>query len=138
MFSRIMAPIDLAHRNKMGRGLKCAADLARSYGIPVVYVGVTASTPGSLGHSPEEYRDKLEAFAAGEAQAEGIETSAHMVVSHDPTTDLDDALLKAVGDVGADLVVMATHVPGLTDYIWPSNGGKIATRASASVMLVRG
>ncbi|WP_109468852.1 universal stress protein [Albibacillus kandeliae] len=138
MFNRIMTPVDLAHRPKMERGLKCSADLARTYGIPVVYVGVTASTPGALGHTPEEYREKLEEFAREEASAEGIQTSAHMVVSHDPTTDLDDVLLKALDQVGADLVVMSSHVPGLTDYIWPSNGGKIAAHASASVMLVRG
>jgi nucleotide-binding universal stress UspA family protein len=60
-----------------------------------------------------------------------------MVVSHDPTVDVDDALMKAVSETGADLVVMASHVPGLADYIWPSNGGKLAAHSSASVFVVR-
>ncbi|MCA9547857.1 MAG: hypothetical protein KC613_25810, partial [Myxococcales bacterium] len=32
------------------------------------------------------------------------------VYSHDPTVDLDDALLRAVKEVNADLVVMASHL----------------------------
>jgi nucleotide-binding universal stress UspA family protein len=59
------------------------------------------------------------------------------LTSHDPAADLDPTLLKAVEETGADLVVMASHVPGLTDYIWPSNGGTVARRAKVSVMVVR-
>jgi len=51
---------------------------------------------------------------------------------------VDDALLKASRDTGADLVVMASHMPSVLDYIWPSNGGKIAEHAKCSVMVVRG
>jgi hypothetical protein len=32
---------------------------------------------------------------------------------------------------------MASHVPGLTEYVWPSNGGKLAGHAKASVFVVR-
>ena len=60
------------------------------------------------------------------------------LVSHDPSSDVDDILLKAVKDTGADLVVMASHVPNIMDYVWPSNGGKLATHTDASVFLVRG
>ena len=61
-----------------------------------------------------------------------------MVVAHDPTTDLDDVLLKAVKDTGADIVVMQSHMPNILDYVWPSNGGKIAEHAKTSVFVVRG
>ena len=59
------------------------------------------------------------------------------MIAHDPTTDVDDALLKAVDETGADLVVMASHKPGLAEYFWPSNGGKLAGHTGVSVMLVR-
>ena len=61
----------------------------------------------------------------------------HAAVAHDPTTEIDDALMKAVGETGSDLVVMASHVPGVMDYIWPSHGGKLASHSRASVLLVR-
>ena len=138
MFKRIMVPIDMAHRDKQDHALKCGADLAKLYDAEVVYVGVTAPTPGSLGHNPTEYNEKLQKMAAAEAETYGIKTSCKTEISHDPTSDLDDTLLRAIDDTGADLVVMASHIPGLTDYIWPSNGGKVAAHAKISVMVVRG
>ncbi|NND41526.1 MAG: universal stress protein, partial [Silicimonas sp.] len=55
----------------------------------------------------------------------------------DPTTEVDDALVRAIDETGADLVVMASHVPNVMDHIWPSKGGKQAQHAKCSVMVVR-
>ncbi|MBY6089746.1 universal stress protein [Maritimibacter alkaliphilus] len=138
MFSKLMVPVDLTHADRLSRSLSCAADLARHYGAPIVYVGVTSPNPGSIAHNPAEYAEKLAAFAAAQATEFGHEATAHAITSHDPTIDLDRTLLKAVDEVGADLVVMASHLPNLTDYIWPSNGGTIAGHSKASVLVVRG
>jgi len=137
MFKKIMAPVDLAHQKGLAPALQCAADLAAHYQAEIVYVGVVAPTPGPVAHSPKEFAAKLAEFAAAQASAHGIASTAHAEIAGDPTTEVDDALLKAVADTGADLVVMASHVPGIVDAIWPSNGGKIASHAKASVMLVR-
>ena len=137
MFTKIMVPVDLAHEETLGRALEVSAQLARSFEVPVAYVGVSAGTPGALGHNPEEFGAKLEAFAAAQADAEGIEAEAAPVISHDPTADLDRALLDAVETTGADLVVMASHVPGLKDYVWPPHGGKLAAHSKASVFVGR-
>lgn len=137
MFTKIMTPVDLAHIGDLEKGLQCSADLARQYNAGIVYVGVTSSAPSKTAHNPAEYAEKLATFAADQAEKHGVATEAHSVISHDPTTDLDDALLKAVAETGADLVVMTSHLPNLTDYVWPSNGGKIAAHAGCSVMVVR-
>ncbi len=137
MFKRIMVPVDLAHAASLEKALGCAADLADRYGATVVYAGVTAPAPSSVAHTPQEYADKLEAFAAAQAEAHGITTEVHAITSHDPAVDLDPALIKAVSETGADLVVMASHIPNLTDYVWPSNGGTVAAHAKVSVMVVR-
>ena len=60
-----------------------------------------------------------------------------MVVSHDPAVDLDDSLMQAIADTGADLVVMASHVPGLPEHIFASNAGYLANHASVSVFVIR-
>ena len=137
MFKHIMVPVDLAHAGQLDKALTCASDLAKLYGAKVTYVAVTAATPGSVAHNPKEFAEKLDAFAAEQAKAHGIDASAHAVTSHDPTVDLDPTLLKAVTETGADLVVMGSHVPNITDYIWPSNGGTIAGHAKVTVMVVR-
>lgn len=137
MFKRIMVPVDLAHIERLGRALNCAADLAKHWRVPITYVGVTSSTPSKLAHNPEEFAGKLRAFASDAAEVHGVETAAHAVIAHDPTTEVDDALMRAIGETGADLVVMASHVPDVIDHIWPSNGGKLAEHAKCSVMVVR-
>lgn len=137
MYSRIMVPIDLGHVADLEKARGVAAHLSKQFGAPVTYVGVTATAPTSVAHSPQEFEAKLKAFAEGEASSHGIEAGAHAVASRDPSIDLDDALLKAIKDTGADLVVMQSHMPNITDYVWPSNGGTVAARSDASVFVVR-
>ena len=137
MFQRILAPVDLAHLSKLERALKITAEEARHHGVPVTFVSVAAAAPGELAHTPEEFKAKLDAFADEQSKSWKIDATAHAVISHDPTTDVDDALLKAVEDTGADLVIMASHKPGVAEYFWPSNGGKVASHSDASVFVVR-
>ncbi|QDC10119.1 universal stress protein [Oceanicola sp. D3] len=138
MYAKIMVPVDLAHKDRMAKAIDTACALASLWGAELVFVGVAGNVPGSVAHNPQEFSDKLAAFADEQAAAHGIVATAHAAISHDPAVDLDPTLLKAVEDTGADLVVMASHIPKLTDYVWPSNGGTVATRASASVLVVRG
>ena len=138
MFSKIMVPVDLRHVEALEKALKVAADLARHYDGEVTYAQVTAPTPGPLGHTPEEVGEKLEAFAKAEGEKRGHRTAATTIIGHDPAIDLDDRLLDATREQKPDLVVMASHLPNVTDYIWPSHGGHLATHADCSVMIVRG
>lgn len=137
MFTKIMTPVDLAHIDHLEKALRITADLSKHYRIPVCYVGVTAATPSAVAHTPEEYAAKLSEFARQQAADHEIEASSRAYTSHDPAIDLDNALLKAVAETGADLVVMASHLPNVTDYVWPSHGGQLASHSGASVLLVR-
>jgi nucleotide-binding universal stress UspA family protein len=137
MYTKIMVPVDLAHVERLDKALRTAADLANHYGIPACYVGVTTETPGPLGHTPAEFAAKLEEFGRQQSAEHGHTTETRAYASHDLTIDLDDTLLKAVHETGSDLVVMASHIPDLIDYVWPSNGGKIAEHSDASVFVVR-
>lgn len=137
MFKKIMTPVDLAHEGDLGKALDCTAALARQNDAEVVYVGVTAAAPSAMAHNPEEFAAKLDAFAKSQADKHGLKASAEMVMSHDPRSDVDQVLVKAAADTGADLVVMASHVPNALDYIWPSNGGRVAEHAKCTVMVVR-
>ena len=111
MYKKIMVPIDLAHLEILEPSLKAVADLARHYDAEVCYVGVTGNAPGSVARTPEEFTRKLEAFAQERAKGHGQPVSTHTIISPDPIADLDNKLIQAIEDVGADLVVMATHPP---------------------------
>jgi nucleotide-binding universal stress UspA family protein len=137
MYKKMLVPVDLAHVDKLDKALQTARDLATHYKIPICYVGVTVSTPTDTAQSPEEYGRKLEAFAKEQASAGGIETSAAEYVSHDPARDLFKTLTKAADEQGCDLVVMASHVPGVQDHLFTSNAGYVASHADVSVFVVR-
>ena len=132
-----MVPVDLVHAARLGRALSVAADLAKLYNSELCFVAVTAPTPGPAAHNPQEFAAELEAFAQSEADTHGVKATSHSIISHDPAVDLDRNLAKAREDIGADLVVMASHVPGIADYLFPSHGGRMAKHAGVSVMIVR-
>ncbi len=137
MFKKILIPVDLGHLKAIERSLAAAADLARHYGAEVCYLGVTSSQPGSVARTPEAYAQKLEAFALEQKTVHGQRTYARCINSPDPIADLDDTIIKAIDEEGADLLVMATHLPRHLDAVIPAHGGKIATHTDVSVFLVR-
>lgn len=137
MYKKIMVPVDLEHIAHLEKALSVAADLADHFQAPVCYVGITTETPSSIAHTPSEFADRLEEFGRSQAAKYGHQVTTKAYATHDPAIDLNDQLLAAVNEVGADLVVMASHIPGIADHIWPSHGGKIASHSAASVLLVR-
>lgn len=137
MYQKIMVPVDLAHIGPLEKSLRVSVDMARHYKAEVCYVSVTANTPGPVARTPAEYEKKLEVFAEEQGRLHGQSTSARVLVSHDPTADMDNLLLKAIDSVGADLVVMGTHLPHKVDAVMPSHGDKLAKHTKASVFLVR-
>ncbi|MFN2382278.1 MAG: universal stress protein [Guyparkeria sp.] len=137
MYQSIMVPVDLAHLDALEKPLTVAADMARHYEASLCYVSVTTSQPSPVARTPEEYEQKLNAFAKEHAPDNGQAPTTRVYNSHDPVSDLDDILLKAIRDIGADLVVMGTHLPHHIDAIMPANGSKVASHSDVSVFLVR-
>ncbi|TWC35637.1 nucleotide-binding universal stress UspA family protein [Pseudomonas sp. SJZ079] len=138
MYQQIMIPVDLAHVERLEKALKIGADLAKLYDIPVCYIGVSSNTPSEVAHNPSEFTAKLQQFGMAQADKYGLKkASTAAYFSHDPAIDLDDTLLKAAKEHAADLVVMASHVPGLAEHLFASNAGAFAANSAASVLVVR-
>lgn len=137
MYAVITVPVDLAHQDALTKALDTAANLSRHFKAPVRYVGVTGTTPDAVAHSPGEYRERLDAFAKDQSEKHGIDATSETVVSHDPAVDLNASLLSAIHQSDAELVVMASHVPGLREHLFSSHAGWIASHAHISVLVVR-
>ncbi len=137
MYEKIMVPVDLAHVERLVKAIDVAADLAKHYRVPICYVGVTVPMPSPVAHTPQEYAEKLSRFGAEQAGKHGIQVETAAYTSHDPAVDLDEKLLEAVKDTKSDLVVMASHVPGLPEHIFASNAGSVASHAEVSVFVIR-
>ena len=138
MFKRIMVPVDLHHKDKLAHAVDTAGDLAKLYGASLIFVGATGSHPTEVAGTPEAYAKKLEAYAAEASERIGVAATSSMLHLHDVALELNGRLAKHASEIGADLIVMASHVPGLGEYVFGSHGGEIAQHAKMSVMLVRG
>ena len=139
MYKKIMVPVDLEHVDKIEKALHAAAELAKSYQAPVCYVAVATQEPNRVASSPKEFEAELNRFAAEQGAKYSIESSAFTIASVDVTAELDHKLLQAIDDVEADLVVMASHIPGIADHLHllPSNAANIVKHTRASVFVVR-
>lgn len=137
MFNNIMVPVDLAHLETLEPALDVVADMAKQYDARITYVGITANTPTSVARTPQEYEQKLDAFAQERHKVHGQPVSIKVYSSTDPVANVDDLLVKAIEETGVDLVMMATHLPRHLDIVMPSHGGKVATHTDASVFLIR-
>jgi nucleotide-binding universal stress UspA family protein len=137
MYTKIMVPVDLVHVERLGKAIDTATDLAKHYGIPLCFAGVTAEAPTEVAHTPAEYARKLDAYAAEQGNRHGLSITSIACASHDPAIDLESTLIAAAKANAVDLIVMASHVPGLPEHIFASHAGAVASHAEISVFVVR-
>jgi len=137
MYRKILVPVDLAHLDSLERALQVASDLGRHYETEICYISVTQSAPSAAAKSPEDYEQKLEAFANEQAKTHGRPVTVKVVVSADPAVELDKKLVHAIDELGVDLVVMGTHHHAKHDIVMPTNGSHVAKETNASIFLVR-
>lgn len=132
-----MIPVDLAHKSAMTKALGVAAKLASDGKSSISMVGVTTTAPTAVAHSMDEYREKLEAFAAEQSAELNVRIEAVVLKSNDPTIDLDKQLRKAAVDLKADLIVMGSHVPKFGDWITHNHARWLAAHTECSMFIVR-
>lgn len=137
MYHKIVVPVALAHAELLGKAIDTAADLAKHYGSSLYMVGVTSPAADEVSHNPEEFSRKLDEFAQEQGSARGVEIRPHAIVTPDPAVELDSRLDDYIHEIGADLVVMGSHVPGFREYVFASNAGFLASHTDVSVFVVR-
>jgi len=137
MYSTIMVPIDLAHAATLEKAIRTATDIGKLYQSKVILVGVVSSAPSSVAHNPEEFAQKLEQFTQSHTEQCGYPMQSKAVTCNDPVAGLDRVLEEVGDEVGADLVVMASHVPGFMDKLFHANASHLAEHEHISVFIVR-
>ena len=138
MYSKILLPIDLEQADKMAKAIVTAVEVAKAHDARLTMMAVTGGEPGAVAHDPEEFSEKFHAFVSAQAERHDIPIDALIQVSVDVPAELPARLEKEAQEHGYDLIIMASHVPGLLDHIFTSNAGHVATHSAASVFVVRG
>jgi universal stress protein F len=136
MFKTILVPIDMSHVIEGKANLDFAAPYANS-GSKVILLNVVEDIPGwAAAELPanllEKSRDKIQTELKAIANASGIKMDVEVRKGHSYKTILEVAKEKQ-----ADLIIIASHCPGLQDYFLGSTAAKVVRHATCSVLVMR-
>jgi len=136
MYSTIIVPIDLSQETKgrsiLDRAMRLGGEDAR-----IVVVNVLEELPGYVAielpaglveQSRKDAEEKLRTIAA-EA---GVKAEIVVRVGHP-----GNQILELAEETKADLIIVASHRPGLQDYFIGSTAGRVVRHANCSVLVTR-
>lgn len=140
MFKNILVPIDVTHAESSELTLNAVAKLADSSGAKLTLLNVVADVPNLVAvQLPEDFSEKAEAAARDQlgsiAKSCGLVEGAYetAVGSGPPYHEI----LAQATKMGADLIVVASHRPELSDYLLGTVAARVVRHAKCSVLVVR-
>jgi len=137
VYQRIGIPVDLEHPEILAKAVATASRLATAFAASLHMVAVTSPSPNEIGRAvQQECRDRSP-YAGDCSKRHGVIFTPQMCVCDDPAVELDRALSEVFHQLEVDLLVVASHVPGLRDYVFASNAGWLASHTDLSVFVVR-
>ena len=136
MYKTILVPIDIAHLKEGKENIDRAAQHA-AVGAKVILLNVVEDIPtwasvelpaGLVDKNVEAAKSELET-AAREA---GIAVEIEVRTGHSYNT-----ILEVAEQRNADLIIIASHRPGIKDYFIGSTAARVVRHADCSVLVVR-
>lgn len=136
LYNSILLPVDIAHAEtapmmfeKAKAMLAPDGKLSVVYAVPDIPAYVTFEMPD--GFLPVTMRKAEQALQALVEQA-GISANIEVLTGQPPR-----AILAAGEARDADLIIVASHRPGLSDYLLGSTAARIVRHAQCSVLVLR-
>jgi nucleotide-binding universal stress UspA family protein len=141
MYRNILLPVDLSDEHSWRKALPTAIALRTTFQakLHVMTVVPDFGLPMVGQFFPEGYEAKAHAHVAAKledfvaAQLQGDVTVKRIVA----TGKIYQQILRVAEQIGADLVVMGSHHPELSDYLLGPNAARVVRHADCSVMVVR-
>ena len=136
MYNTILVPIDMSHLVEGKTIIDVAVEQAAK-DAKIILLNVVEEVPNwaainlpadIIDKNLKASKDELKAIA----NASGIKMEVEVRSGHSYNTILDVAEEK-----GADLIIIASHRPGLQDYFLGSTAAKVVRHVTCSVLVVR-
>lgn len=136
MYKHIIVAVDLSH-GEAGKGLlEKAVQLVDEGGV-LRLLHVLEDVPSYIAAElPRDLNDRREAEARVELGLLAGGTAAK-VESEVRTGAAAGQILQCAEDTGADLIMIASHRPGLSDYFIGSTAARVVRHAQCSVLISR-
>lgn len=139
MIKTILVPIDIAHIEAGAAALELARDLARTHEAKFILLNVLDSVPTYLAAQiPTGFYKSLQSDTADRlnelVREHGFPDTTEVAVRQGyPPTEI----LEFAKDTSTDMIVIASHDPGLADYLLGSVAARVVRHAHCSVLVAR-
>ncbi len=140
MYDHVLLPVDLGQPEASDKALQSAKRIARDYGAVLHVLTVVAPVDRFAStFFPKDFSKEV---------TEAAQKQLHDYTSQSDLDDLKvqhivangaiyDQILAIANRIDADLIVMASHRPELSDYLLGPNAARVVRHAGCSVMVVR-
>lgn len=141
MYRNILLAVDINDESSWKKALPTAVDIAKAAGAALHVITVVPDFGMSVvkGFFPDDFKDK--------ALDDANEKLAQFCAEHVPRElnathgvgygRVYEELLRVAEERGADLIVLASHRPELSDYLLGPNAARVVRHAGCSVLVVR-
>jgi nucleotide-binding universal stress UspA family protein len=141
MYKEILLPVDLNNVDSQAKAVETAIGLARAFGSRVHVQTIVPDFGMSIvaSYFPEGFETKAlenakEALHAFVKRTFPEDVPVQHIVGHG---SIYQEILRCATEVGAELIVMASHRPDLEDYLIGPNASRVTRHADCSVLVVR-
>lgn len=138
MFKSILVPIDLSDPDYYKSAIATAAEMAKRDNadlhlvtvLPVISGMVASHVPADIeAQITDDAKKEIEKLAGKTGLSKAKASVRHGSVYHE--------VLDEAERIGADLIVMGSHRPGMATYLIGSNAARIVRHATCSVLVLR-
>jgi nucleotide-binding universal stress UspA family protein len=140
MYKRILLAVDLADYASTPKGLPQALEIANTGGGELRLVNVQPVVPATfMEYVPVDFdvEQTKRATEALDAILADIDLPAERKSAAARAGGIYHELLQEATEWGADLIVVGSHRPVMSDYLLGSNAKTIVRHAQCSVLVVR-
>ncbi len=140
MYKRIILAVDLSDVSAAPKGLAQALELAKAWGGEMRLVNVQPIVPATfMEYVPADF--DAEQSKRAQEQLQDLLSSVDLPAARKSCAaragGIYHELLQEASDWNADLIVVGSHRPVMSDYLLGSNAKTIVRHAQCSVLVVR-
>ena len=140
MYKTVLVPIDLGQIEQGKSLVEIALKLAEPLGGNLFILNVVPDIPGYVAAEiPDHFLKDAKNHAIKEleeiAKNNGVGEQANIIVREG---NIHNEILTTAEEMGADIIVMASHQPEFSVYLLGSTAARVVRHAKCSVLIARG
>lgn len=140
MYRKMLAPIDVSEPSSWAKALPVALELARTF-LARIHATTVVRDVDAIWRAQYSVMSYDSMISHAETELAGILAKAFPKdVSVEFTVgrgSIYSEILRIADDIGADLIVMASHRPEMRSYLTGANAAKVVQHARCSALVVR-